>query len=163
MEEVEISKPTWKPKFQSEFSMGELDFQRYNEWLKWCERWSAEINSTDNPSLEMIQKYFSGLNVLWKSWRPIVSSTTIKNKIDEAIKNTRKLKRFWERSFASNIEISKLKKNEIVDALDEIHAELMDIKQIIGLGVVVKKMMDAKERIRAGMRGGDYGGNLPEV
>lgn len=156
-----LNKAGWKPKFVSEFSMGSLDFERYNDWLKHCERWSAEINSTDNPSLDMVQNYFAGLNVLWKSWRPIVSVPSKVEEIDNAIKEGRKLKRFWEDSFKNNVPISLIKRRELIDLLDAIHTKLMETKQLVGLGIVVKKNLDTRGKIRAGMRRSIYD-RLPE-
>jgi len=156
-----LNKASWKPKFVSEFSMGSLDFERYNEWLRHCEKWSALINSTDIPNLEMIQNYFAGLNVLWKSWRPIVSVPKTIEQIDKSIENTRKLKRLWEDNLKSGLPHTKAKIREIVDKLDAIHTKLMEIKQLVGLGIVIKRNLDTKQKIRAGMRGGGYN-DLPE-
>ncbi len=157
----ELNKPSWKPKFVSEFSMGQYDFERYNYWLKNTEKFSAEINSTDNPSLELIQNYFACLNVLWKSWRPIVASPDKVEELDRAIAECRNLKRFWEDSKKASIPVSIFKIRQIVDALDAIHTKLMETKQLIGLGIVVRKNIDVKEKIKMGMRKTDYG-DLPE-
>lgn len=158
----DLNKAEWKPKYLSEFSMGSLDFERYNKWLQHCERWSAEINSTANPTLEMIQHYFAGLNVLWKLWRPIVSSKLKSETVDNAIEYTKKLKRTWESSARKGTAFSRKYKNDIVDALDSIHTKLMEIKQIVGLGIVIRKNLGTREKIKVGMQSGGYGGNLPE-
>lgn len=161
MDTIELNKATWKPKFVSEFSMGQFDFERYNDWLKNTEKYSAEINSTDSPGIELIQNYFACLNVLWKSWRPIVAVPSKVEEIDKAIAECRALKRFWEDSRRSNFPVNLPKIRQIVDALDAVHTKLMETKQLVGLGIVVKKNMDTKEKIRAGMRRGYYN-DLPE-
>jgi len=157
----DFNKPTWKPKFVSEYSMGSLDFERYNDWLKHCEKYSAEINSMATPTIEQIQAYFSGLNVLWKCWRPIVSVPKNVEQIDNAMFEAKKLKRFWEDSKKQGFPVNLAKIREIIDHLDAIHTKLMETKQLIGLGIVVRRNMDTKEKISAGMRRGEYG-NLPE-
>lgn len=161
MDTGDLNKATWKPKFVSEFSMGSLDFERYNEWLKNTEQYSAEINSTDQPTLDLIQKYFSCLNVLWKSWRPIVAVPSKVEEIDNALKDCRDLKRFWEDSKRSSFPVNLAKIRQIIDSLDAVHTKLMETKQLVGLGIVVKKNMDTKEKIRAGMGRGGYD-QLPE-
>lgn len=140
-----------RPKFVSEYSMGQFDFERYNKWLEWIERWSAEINSTMNPTLDMIQHYFSGLNVLWKNWKAIISSKEFRTNMEKKIKEAKEKKRIWERHIRNKTPFSVIKINELVDGLDYIHTELMDIKQIIGLGIMVKRNMNIREKIRSGM------------
>lgn len=157
-----MDEPTFKPKFVSEYSMGSLDFERYNKWLEWIERYSAEIMSTMNPTLDMIQHYFSGLNVLWKNWKAIVSSPTKISEINQKVKIALESKRIWENATKNNMPFAKKKINELVDVLDDIHTKLMDLKQIIGLGIVVKKNMSTQEKIRAGMSGLKNSGSLPE-
>jgi len=161
MDITQLDKPSWKPKFVSEFSMGMYDFERYNEWLKKAEKFSAEINSTDCPSLEMIQNYFACLNILWKCWRPIVAFPHIVEGMDKIVAESRALKRYWEDSKKSNIPVSVYKIRQITDKMDTIHTILMEIKQIIGLGIVVKKNLNVKEKIKVGMNRKKYD-ELPE-
>lgn len=164
VEDNDFNKTGFKPRFVSEFSMGQFDFERYNKWLEWTERWSAEINSTANPSLEMIQHYFSGLNVLWKNWKAIVSSKNLIDEVNKKIEEAKKEKRVWENSAKNNSPISTIRINKIVDILDSIHSKLMDLKQVIGLGIVVKRNFTTKEKIRAGMGRGnnEFIRGLPE-
>ena len=164
MDYEELNKPGFKPKYTSEFSMGMLDFIRYNKWLEYIEHWSASINSTIKPTLEMIQHYFAGLNVLWKLWRPIVSIPKVATEIDDAIEEAKKRKRVWERLENSSQQVNPVLINKLVDILDSVHTRLMYIKQVVGLGIVVKKNFSASERIKKGMRGTSINKlNLPDV
>lgn len=157
-----MNESKWRPKFVSEFSMGALDFERYNQWLKYTEYWSAEINSCDVPSIEMVQKYFAGLNILYKNWRPIIALKPVIDDLDEAIKLAKKEKRKWENSIKSGVPFSRILIQKIVDLLDDINTRLLYVKQVIGLGIVVKKNLTAKQRIKKGMGTGKFPETLPE-
>jgi len=157
----DLNKPNWKPKFQSEYSMGDLDFHRYDEHLKFIERFCGIINSKAIPDLEDIQNYFAGLNTLYKLWRPIIAVPTKVNELDNAIKTIRKEKRVWERSNASGSPFSTVLKLKISDELDSFHTRLMEMKQLIGLGIVVKRNLSMREKIRDGIKG--YSGKLRDL
>ncbi len=151
MDNSEFNKATNKPKFFSEFSMGELDFKRFDHWLQKVEMSSGVINSTALPILEMCQDYFAGLNVLYKLWRPIISVKDVKEALDGKIAEAKGLKRRWEGSVKLGSHISKVTILELVDILDGIHTKLMEIKQSIGLGIAVRRSYDTHERIKEGM------------
>lgn len=163
MTEEDINKPGFRPKFVSEFSMGQFDFVRYDKWLQHIEMYSGMINATPIPTLEQCQAYFSGLNVLYKNWRAIIAVATVKKEIDCNINKARELKRIWERGEKSNIPVSDIKKLELVDLLDAIHTRLMEIKQVIGLGIIVKRNMSTAEKIKRGVHGDRDFSNLPEA
>ena len=158
----EINKPVFKPVFRSEFSMGELDFKRFDIWLRHIEHWSSLINSCDVPTLEMVQNYFAGLNVLFKNWRPIIAVPRVTTEIDNAIKECRIRKRVLENNIIIGIPSSKILMLKLVDNLDSIHTKLMDIKQVIGLGIIVRKNIGTKQKIKSGIRTKSSMGNLPE-
>ena len=163
MDTGDFNKAAWKPRFQSEFSMGELDFQRFDLWLGRAELSSATINSCEVPNLEQVQRYFSELNILYKSWRSLISSTDIKKELDDKIDEAKHQKRIWEQSITSGNPTNKIVIFNITDLLDSIHTKLLDIKQIIGLGIVVKKVMSPKEKIKYGLNPKKDFINLPEA
>ncbi len=158
----EFNKPGYKPKFVSEYSMGSLDFDRYNQWLKYIETWSAEINSVPFPTLDMIQHLYSGLDVLYDNWRPLIAVARITGEIDKKIGDAKEKKRIWENSLKAGIAPTDKFILGTVDILMEIKRKLMNIKQSIGLGIVVKKNMNIKEKISRGMRTAKFEG-LPEA
>ena len=159
----DLNKSVWKPKFKSEFSMGELDFNRYDDWLKKSDYSSAVISSCEVPTLDQVQRYFAEINVLYKNWRSLISSVEIKKKLDEAIKNARNKKRGWENSISAGIQLNKFAIYGLIDLLDEIHTEILNIKQIIGLGIVVKKQLSMKEKIKQGVKPFSTQYDLPEA
>ena len=159
----DITRDSWKPKFQSEFSMGEYDFKRFDTWLGRAELSSANINSCELPDLELVQRYFSELNVLYKSWRSLISSVSLKEELDNKINLAKYKKRIWEQTKLTGTPLNKVTVFEIIDLLDSIHTKLLDIKQVIGLGIVVKKIMSTKERIRYGLNPKRDLLNLPEA
>jgi len=81
--------------------------------------------------------------------------------MDKIVAESRALKRYWEDSKKSNIPVSVYKIRQITDKMDTIHTILMEIKQIIGLGIVVKKNLNVKEKIKVGMNRKKYD-ELPE-
>jgi hypothetical protein len=159
----ELNKPSWKPKFQSEFSMGELDFKRFDLWLGRVEMSSATINSNEIPTLQQVQNYFAELNVLYKSWRSLISTPTIVEEIDKSVNEAKHQKRVWEQSVTTGIEFNKIAIFKLIDLLDSIHTKLLDIKQKIGLGIVVKKNLSIKEKIKYGLGNKANFNNLPEA
>ena len=160
---MEETKDSWKPKYQSEFSMGEYDFKRFDLWLGRAELSSATINSCEVPELDIVQRYFSEINVLYKSWRSLISSSDLKLELDTQINEAKKKKRIWEQSRITGLELNKIAIFDVIDLLDAIHTKLLDVKQIIGLGIVVKKVMTTKERIKYGLNPKRDLLNLPEA
>ena len=159
----ELNKPVWRPKFQSEFSMGEYDFKRFDLWLGRAELSSATINSCEVPDLDLVQRYFSELNVLYKCWRSLISSVDLKTELDKIIKDAKLQKRQWEQTRITGLELNKVNVFNLVDLLDSMHTKLLDIKQIIGLGIVVRKVMSAQEKIKYGLNVKKDFMNLPEA
>jgi hypothetical protein len=159
----ELNKASFRPKFTSEYSMGELDFLRYNEWLKLTEHWSAMINSTAEPTLEMIQNFFACLVNLYDSWRPIIAVPNVAEDIDNSIIKAKNLKRIWENSLELGLPFNRKKRNDLVDLLGSIKTRLYQIKQVIGLGIVVKRNLSTTEKIKLGIHGDRNFDYLPEA
>jgi hypothetical protein len=152
----------YTPEFKATFDMGQLDYIRYNEWLKQTESCSAEINSCAVPTLEQVQKYFASLNVLYKCWKTLIFST-VQKEIDEKILKAKNDKRLWEKNMSSGLPTNKVIILRLVDNLDEIHTQLMEIKQKIGLGIRVRKIMSTAEKIKLGIQGSKDFENLPQL
>lgn len=148
--------------FVAQYSMGPYDYARYNEWIKRVDESSALINSCEIPTLDMVQRYFSELNVLYKSWR-ILMYDYLKQEIDNLLLECKKEKRVWERGQKAGVPISDVIKLRLIDRLDAIHTKLMEVKQLIGLGIMVKRKMNMNDRIKAGIRGINDMSNLPEA
>lgn len=157
------NKFNWKPRYFSEFSMGELDFQRHHICLSKCDEVASWVNSTHLPSLELMQQYLAALTNLHDNIRPIIASDKIKEDFDTKIKEGVKMKRAWENEFNQNIPRSPRKIIDFVDLCNELKKDLYDIRQKVGLGIVVRKNMDTRERIKMGMhRNKSKIDNLPD-
>ena len=163
MEEPSIVKNSWKPRFTSEFSMGQFDFARLDKTLTEVDKLSGLITSTDIPSLEMMQAFFAQLKNLYDNFRPIIASATITKELDEVVKEGKKRKRVWEQAKATNMPVNKVNILEFVDLLDAFKTRLYDLKQVIGLGIVVKRNFTTEEKIKQGVRGSRDFDNLPEA
>lgn len=160
---MDDAKNQYKPKFKSEFSMGELDFKEFAMWQSRANLSSAVIQSCEVPELEVVQRYFSELNVLYKLWKPLMSSPNLKSEFETIKLNCRTKKRIWEQGINSGISMNKAVIFTMIDELDNFHEKLFDIKQIIGLGIVVKKTMTTHEKIANGIRRKSDFSDLPEA
>jgi len=162
-ESPDLNKAGYRPKFLSEYSMGQFDFERYNQWLKYIEHWSSEINSVYIPTLDMIQHLYSGLNILYDSWRPLIAVKNITEEIDNAFEFARDKKRIWEKSIHSGLTPSDNFVHILTDKLMEIKRRLMGMKQVLGLGIMVKRNFNITDKIKAGMGRGEKLGGMPEA
>ena len=163
MQPDDIVKASWRPKFTSEFSMGQYDFQRLDKTLTRVDDLSALITSTDLPSLEMMQQFFAQLKNLYDNFRPIISNATITQELDLVVKEGKLRKRVWERSKAAGMPMSNIKILEFVDLMDNFKTRLYDLKQVIGMGIQVKRNMTTAERIKQGIHGNKDFAGLPEA
>lgn len=143
--------PKWKPMMQAEYPMWGLDYERFNYWLKWMEYWAAAVNSKEAATLEELQNYFSTLNVLYKEWRAIIAIPKTAENYDRYMKEAKELKRRLEREKANGLPTNKVIIQRLTDTLDAIHTELMELKQLIGLGIPVRKNIKMKDKIKMGM------------
>lgn len=163
METSEINKPGWKPKFTSEFSMGQLDFARIDKTLTETDFLAALVTSTDLPQLELMQRYFAQLKNLYDNFKPIISNAKVTEEIDGIIKKGKTLKRVWENSAKTSSHINKVRILEFVDLLDALKTRLYSLKQVIGLGIQVRRNMTTAEKIKQGVHGNKDFGQLPEA
>jgi len=143
--------------------MGELDFKEFAMWQSKANESSAIIQSCEVPNLETVQAYFSQLNVLYKLWKPLMSSIRLRKEFNEIKLESRKKKRIWEQNINSGTPINKIFIFQLIDLLDDFHEKLLETKQIIGLGIVVKKVLSTKEKIRYGIKPKSDLSDLPEA
>lgn len=163
MEADEVLNHSWKPKFTSEFSMGQFDFARLDKTLTQVDYLSGVITSTDLPSLEMMQQFLAQLKNLYDNFRPIMSNALITAQLDLVVKDAKLKKRKWEDSVKSGIPMNKRQILDFVDLLDAFKTRLYDLRQTIGLGIQVKRNMTMAEKIKQGVHGNKAFGMLPEA
>jgi phospholipid N-methyltransferase len=163
MEADEINKNSWRPKFTSEFSMGQFDFARLDKTLTETDRLAGLVTSTDLPSLEMMQQFFAQLKNLYDNFRPIISHGNVTKELDAVVEEGKKRKRIWENAKRSGIPFSQVRILEFVDLMDAFKTRLYSLKQVIGLGIQVRRNMSISEKIRQGVHGNKDFDNLPEA
>lgn len=163
MEAEEILNHSWKPKFTSEFSMGQFDFARLDKTLTQVDYLSGLITSTDIPSLEMMQQFLAQLKNLYDNFRPIMSNANITRELDSVVKDAKLRKRKWEDAVKSGMPMNKRQILDFVDLLDAFKTRLYDLRQTIGLGIQVKRNMTIQEKIKQGVHGNKDFSNLPEA
>lgn len=163
MESEDVVKNSWKPKFTSEFSMGQFDFARLDKTLTQVDYLSALITSTDIPTLEMMQQFLAQLKNLYDNFRPIMGNAIIKGELDAVVKDAKLRKRKWEDSVRSGIPMNRRQILDFVDLLDAFKTRLYDIRQVIGLGIQVRRNMTIAEKIKRGVHGHSDFSNLPEA
>lgn len=163
MEAEDIIKNSWRPKFTAEFSMGQFDYARIDKTLTSVDNLSGMINSTDVPTLEMMQQFFAHLKNLYDNFKPIISNAIVTKELDEVVKEGKRRKRIWENAKKSNMPVNNVIILEFVDLLDAFKTRLYELKQVIGLGIQVRKNMTVYEKIKQGVRGNKDFNNLPEA
>lgn len=159
----EINKPTWRPRFLSEYSMGELDFRRFDKTLNEIDYLSALVNSCHIPELDLMQQFFAQLINLYDDFRPLISFATVTREFDGIISKGIKIKRLWEQSKKSGIPMNQKQIFEFVDLCRALKTKLYSTKQVMGLGIAVKKYMSTAEKIKKGIRGNIRADDLPEA
>jgi len=151
------------PRLLAEYPMWGHDYKRYDYWLNQKDLYCGLVNSTSIPTLEMMQTYFSILVNLYWNWKPLISNKPKVEEFEEKVKLGTKLKRMWEGFNASGTPIHPKLIHAFIDLLNNFNKDLMEMKQLIGLGIPVKRNYSAAERIKKGMRTGDTKYILPDV
>ena len=146
----------------SEYTMGELDFMRYDRTLRNIDVCCAELNKTAKPTLEIYRAWFAELNNLYDDLYPIVTSRALQESIDEYKDKTLSQQKIWEQHLANGNNPSLKFIWNALDAINGFKRDLYFLKQHIGLGIRVMKKMTTKEKIKLGMKGVSYEGMLPE-
>ena len=146
----------------SEYTMGELDFIRYDKTLNNVDFICSEMNRTSNPSIEIYRALFAELNNLYDDLYPIVTSKALQESIDEKKSATITQKKIWEQNMANGNRPSLQFIWKAIDTINDFKRELYFVKQHLGLGIKVMKKMSTREKIKLGMKGVNYGGMLPE-
>lgn len=159
----EINKPGWKPKFLSEYSMGEYDFKRINDTLVSVDFSCAEVNSTDTPSLVMMQNYFARLKNLYDNFRPLMAYANVIEELDQIIEMAKGYKRNWERQSKVGMPMNQARIQKFVDLLNALKTRLYFYKQVIGLGIKVHRNLTTAEKIKKGVHGDKNFEDLPEA
>ena len=148
-EEVKAKK-VFRPDFKSVYSMGQFDFERFHKILMRLDELAILVGTGER---EYISMYYNVLRTLYRSWKPLIYDQR-KEGDDVWARDD------FEKAFRDiKPEIDRIRKNlsigtrfsfryEILDILDEIHSQLMLIKQLIGLGIEVKREFTPKQMLK---------------
>ena len=126
----------WKPKYKAQYSMGELDYIRYDSLLKFCDELRIIINcrstqASRDQAYDAIEPYYATLDTVYVNWRQLILDL---NKFDELFKEVDKAIIDWRKQGGN-----KQFPETLAEKLKFIHKELLGIKQIIGLGINLQK------------------------
>jgi hypothetical protein len=118
----------WKPKFKAQYSMGELDYMRYDIMLKMSDEFRIRTICRDSSAIE---PYYAVLNTLYANWRQLIIDL---NKFDELFEKMNKALKDWKAQ--TGIKTFPI---TLAEMLLNVHRDLLCLKQIIGLGIPVQK------------------------
>jgi len=129
-------KSTWKPAYTAQYSMGELDYMRYDALLKLADEMTIIIKCRSTPearseAYHIVEPYYSVLYTLYLNWRALIRDL---KKFDELFDKIDKSMNDWRKQTGT-----KQFPNTLADSLVNIYKELLNIKQLIGLGINVRK------------------------
>lgn len=150
--------------YKSEFSMGELDFQRLHEILKMINYCSFYLG---NGKYEYMKSLYSILTVFYDDIRPTFARSDeekvkkidkkiveIGKKVDRADMSFHNLvnkKKMYYDPLANDIVSPNKLISEATKELMELKREILDIKQSIGLGLILEKMFTQKDLLAKGL------------
>jgi len=132
-------KPIMKSRFKAEFSMGQLDYERYHNMLQAADMYAIRCRNFENS---FVLPFYAVLKQLYANFRPIIFETKKKD-FEERFKLVEKeINRRQVAGSKLNFPL------QIFRILEEIHFDLLEIKQLIGLGIEVRKEMAKKTIMR---------------
>jgi hypothetical protein len=123
------SKGTWK----SDYTMGALDFERYEGHLMEAD---AYVKLIINKEPWALQPFFGVLKVLWINFKPIIRLQK-REKYKEKIDLIEKLFKDWNQTNRNKGRM--LFPLQLANELVEFYAMLLECKQYIGLGIKVSR------------------------
>jgi len=134
---------------KADWSMTIYDFERYNILLKVADELAVRVRLFDSSS---IRDYYSVLRQLYINWRPLMDET-MKTEFDKSFNDARndifRLKEF-ESTEIIEVGESDLKMHVPID-LEQIHLELLEFKQLKGLGVPTRLELTEEQKLKRAM------------
>jgi hypothetical protein len=132
--------------FKLSFSMCQYDFERFNELLKQMDFYAIRVACHDSVSMTPL---YSVLWEIYKNFRSIIFESQRK-KYEDKFKQVKTLIGSFS---TTNQELKAYGMNQvstentILKLLDELQMDLLDIKQIIGLGIMVEKQETSSTKL----------------
>lgn len=137
----------FKPKFKAEFSMGQYDYERYDKMLAAADHIAIRCRNFESS---FVVPLYATLKQLYINFKPIMYETrkkSIDEKFDEIEKEV--IKKIRKKTGYKNFPLRTFK------LLEEIHADILDVKQVMGLGIEVRRDISSKQKWDRALKIGD--------
>jgi len=142
----------FRPRFKSEFSMGGYDFERYHKMLKVLDNVATRARMFDPNA---IIPYHSILKELYINWRPVIYETK-KKVFDKMFEDIEKKIVSWTNESRRVYGTDSFSfPSRIAKDLERIHIELLEVRQLIGLGIEVRKEITQRKKWERALKIGD--------
>ena len=124
--------------YTSQFSMGQLDFERFHEILKICDEYGMRYDAGERDA---VVRYYAALRRFYVNIKSIVINT---KEIDEKMEIVRKsIKRIAAATNKSSMDNEFHNVEKMIAELEEI---VYKTKQMTGLGIEVNRYMSEKKK-----------------
>lgn len=121
------------PKFLAEYSMGQYDYERYHKLLGDADFLAFHVL---NKNVNALQPFFATLITIYSNFRPLVYET-YRKKYDDFKNESMRLKKEWDKigynSGQNTFPVT------YANTLIEFWQEILVLKQLIGLGSIVRR------------------------
>jgi dsDNA-specific endonuclease/ATPase MutS2 len=124
----------FKPKFKAEFTMWGLDYERLDGLLNEAHELAIDVKSGKR---DFLVRWKNVVEEIYKFLHPLLYETA-KRKFDSEIKAMK----------------ATTDMNKIIEKLDDLHTKLLDIRQIVGLGIPVTREEGSLKRKISKVLGG---------
>lgn len=136
-----------KGNFKADFSMWGYEYERIDLWI----RVASEIAANLPERPDTFVQYVFSLKEIYRPLRPLVYES-IKKKIDESFKEFKKEAKAQRRLYDYYTELNRKDMYhfpyDFNDKLDALYDELMELRQVLGLGIPVTKQRTDTEKIK---------------
>jgi hypothetical protein len=137
-------KTEFKPRLRAEFSMGQYDYERINYIMMALDKVGIMVRM---GRLEYLDKYIAFLKQLYLNIKPILYETKKK----ELDKMFRKAKVLYN-DFSKKAQMGKRFATPLPDLLENIDEKLREYRQIMGLGITVRKELSERALMKKVLR-----------
>jgi len=133
-----------KPRLKAEFSMGQYDYERINYIMIALDKVGIMVRM---GKLDYIDKYMAFLKQLYLNLKPILYETK-KKELDRMFS---KAKILYE-DFLKRAQTGKKFATPLPDLLESIDEKLREYRQIMGLGITVRKELSERTLMKKVLR-----------
>lgn len=128
-----------RKKVRSTFSMGQLDFERYNKLFERADEYGMQV---ENQNINAIRPYFATLMQFYKQIRVIVLD---RERLDFLSKSIKKQLNFMENQIRMGNPTAYLIAR-LMEDVDEFVDKIYETKQLIGLGIQTENVLSYKKK-----------------